>query len=85
MCILSGSRPPTITEHYSGWRQLYVRAQPCMQLQGAGNAACLLCMPSVVNFQHTFHDTVRTAGYLWVGALNARFNEAGCMKMKHFL
>jgi hypothetical protein len=30
------------TEYYSGWRQLCVRAQPCMQ--GSGDAAYLLCM-----------------------------------------
>jgi hypothetical protein len=29
-------------ERYSGWRQLCVRAQPCMH--GSGDAAYLLCM-----------------------------------------
>jgi hypothetical protein len=29
-------------EYYSGWRQLCVRAQPCMQ--GSGDDAYLLCM-----------------------------------------
>jgi hypothetical protein len=31
-----------ISEHYSGWRQLCVRAQPCMH--GSGDAAYFLCM-----------------------------------------
>jgi hypothetical protein len=35
------------SEFYSGWRQLCVHAQPCMQ--GSGNAACLLCMLGAVH------------------------------------
>jgi hypothetical protein len=33
---------------HSGWRQLCVRAQPCMH--GSGDAACLLCMLGAVCF-----------------------------------
>jgi hypothetical protein len=35
-------------ERYSGWRQLCVHAQPCMQ--GSGDAACLLCLLGAVYF-----------------------------------
>jgi hypothetical protein len=35
-------------ERGSGWRQLCVHAQPCMQ--GSGDAACLLCMLGAVEF-----------------------------------
>jgi hypothetical protein len=38
-----------ISERYSAWRQLCVRAQPCMQ--GSGDAAYLLCMLCCLNIQ----------------------------------
>jgi hypothetical protein len=36
---------------YSGWKQLCVHAQPCMQ--GSGDTACLLCMLGAVYFTYT--------------------------------
>jgi hypothetical protein len=42
---------------YSGWRQLCVHAQPCMQ--GPGDAACLLCMLGAV-LLYTAAATPRT-------------------------
>jgi hypothetical protein len=36
-------------DRYSGWRQLCVRAQPCMQ--GSGDTAYLLCMLCCLNIQ----------------------------------
>jgi hypothetical protein len=38
------------TEYYSGWIQLCVRAQPCMQ--GSGDAAYLLCMLCCLYLQY---------------------------------
>jgi hypothetical protein len=47
-CRRSAALPTTGTvavEHYSGWRQLCMHTQPCMQ--GYGDTACLLCMPII--------------------------------------
>jgi hypothetical protein len=53
-----------ISERYSGWSQLCVRAQPCMQ--GSGDAAYLLCMLCCLNIQlHSMQPDTRCAKLVW--------------------
>jgi hypothetical protein len=53
---------------YSGWIQLCVRAQPCMQ--GSGDAAYLLCMLCCLYLQWV--ETAAVAKFACVPALHAK-------------